>query len=271
MKFYKRILNHNNILNVTSLRNMLSILNNSRRFSTTSPSYIPTLDERNANHWSKKRSDAREEAQRQSASIEEKIREKIIGTDEYYKTYNDWLIPPKPESDAAEYEIIFKELAPEKVSNIAEDEAASIRAKCILEIHDKRTKGFSDDSPDIKQARREYRHEIKALNDALKDNNYDIAMDRSLDAEPENTKSAIFARGGEIREKVFKDICDSDIDKYENSVEEYFKKHPDTDTKDARDDPQEYVKDKRDLIKERDQYLALQQQSEPMDLCDPDG
>ena len=258
-------------LQSNSLIMMLSIIKNSRTFSTASPNYSPTQNEVNANNWSKKRAEAQEEAHRISASIQEKRRDKRIENDEHYKIYNDWLTKSEPGSEEAKQEEMQQEFSPEKISDTAQDEATTMRAKCTLEIKDLHDKGLSDDSPEIKQVKKEYRHEMRALNDALKDNGFDVSVDPSLDADPENTNLAILVRGAEVREDVFKELCDSDPEKYKSYVEEYFKEHPESDTKEARDELQEYVDDKKDIIRERDEYLANQLLSEPMDLFDPDA
>ena len=190
-----------------------------RLFCTTIPKLSPTRDERNAKLHNERliKSDRDLEAR---LEIYEKNKKR--NSDDNYRVYDDYLSG----EDSVE----------NKLSHI-DDHVATTKANYATKLIDCELKGLSDNHPDVKSAIKEYKDDLGALTQALKDNKLEKNIDPSLGVGVSETNSAIELKNEELRQR--------NLELRYNNPEQY--------------------------NKEVDEYLENQKQSEPFDLSDPDG
>ena len=198
-----------------------SLIKSIRLFSTTKASLSPTRDELNREIHIQRLIKIDNENQNKWRTDDINRKTNKRNNDDDYRRHDDHLSDNIPKD--------------EKLRDV-EDYVATAKGDYKIKLWNHKRNGLPDTHPDVKKTTDEYNNDMKALNEALKDNKLEKKIDPSLEVN-DHQNSAIKYRTEELKQK--------NLEARDNNVEQY--------------------------KKEVEEYLKNQSQSEPLDFWDPDG
>lgn len=182
-----------NIYKLPYLNNALNAIKGIRLFSTTMAKNSPTRNELNAQKHSERLEKVQQDIQRRFEKLEKNKSRK----NEDYSRYDDYLSGNNTEQD---------KLA------VVEDHLAELKATYALELKEHANNGLLDADPLVKDTQNRYKNDLDSLRKALKDNNIEKEINPSLEADADNTISAIKVKNEEAKQQGLEQLYDTGDD-----------------------------------------------------------